>query len=247
MTEILDATKATKADTSLLRIDGLSATYGKITAIEEVSLQVGAGEAVGIVGHNGAGKTTLLSTIFGTHPVDKGQILFDGVAHTDGGCAENIRRGMAFLLADDYVFSSLTVAENLEIAASNARTREDAEAAADLSRKLFPITWERRSQLAGTLSGGERRMVGIAMVLMWSPRLLLLDEPSVGLAPAMVGRLFASLGELRDNGLAMLCVEQNIPALLNLVDRVFILRAGRLIGEEKASTLAQRDGFWDLV
>jgi branched-chain amino acid transport system ATP-binding protein len=247
VTDVLDAAGDNKVERDLLRVESLSAAYGKITAIEDVSLHVAAGEAVGIVGHNGAGKTTLLTSIFGTHPAQKGQIFFDGKLHSNRGCAENIRDGMAYLLADDYVFSSLTVEENLEIAASNASSKENAESAMAVSRKLFPIIWERRKQLAGTLSGGERRMVGIAMVLAWSPRLLLLDEPSVGLAPAMVGRLFSSLGELRDSGLAMLCVEQNIPALLKLVDRVFIFRAGRLIGEEKASTLASRDEFWDLV
>jgi branched-chain amino acid transport system ATP-binding protein len=231
----------------LLDVEGLCASYGKIRAIEEISFSVDRGEAVGIVGHNGAGKTTLLSTIFGTHAKQSGAISFDGLPQRTSSSAESIRRGMAFLRADDYVFGPLTVAENIEIAAANAQSPELADDAREMTRRLFPIVWERRKQLAGTLSGGERRMLGIAMVLMWSPRLLLLDEPSLGLSPAMVSRLFASLAELQRGGLAMLCVEQNIRALLSLVDRVLIVRGGHLVGEEKASALATRDEFWDLV
>jgi branched-chain amino acid transport system ATP-binding protein len=243
----IDMKDTTGSAPPLLRVEGLCASYGKIRAIEDISFSVASGEAVGIVGHNGAGKTTLLSTIFGTHARQSGAISFDGVPQRSGSSAESIRRGMAFLRADDYVFGPLTVAENLEIAAANAKSPDIANDTRDMTRRLFPIVWERRQQFAGTLSGGERRMLGIAMVLMWSPRLLLLDEPSLGLSPAMVGRLFTSLAELQHDGLAMLCVEQNIPALLSLVDRVLIVRGGHLVGEEKASALATRAEFWDLV
>jgi branched-chain amino acid transport system ATP-binding protein len=231
----------------LLSVEGLCAGYGKVTAIEDITMHVDAGEGVGIVGHNGAGKSTLLSAVFGTQRIWDGSSVFDGKRTTASGCAENIRNGMAFLLADRYVFGSLTVYENIDIARSNAASSDIADRAMAKSKELFPRIWDRRSQRADTLSGGERRMLGIAMVMMWEPRLLLLDEPSVGLAPALVERLFAALGQLRDSGLAMLCVEQNIPALLSLVDRVYIIRTGRLVGEEKASALAKRTEYWDLV
>jgi branched-chain amino acid transport system ATP-binding protein len=231
----------------LLSVDGLCAGYGKVTAIDDITIHVDAGEGVGIVGHNGAGKSTLLSAIFGTQQIWRGNLDFDGKRANNSPCSENIGRGMALLLADRYVFGSLTVLENLDIARSNAASGEIADRAMAKSRELFPRIWERRTQRADTLSGGERRMLGIAMVMMWEPRLLLLDEPSVGLAPALVERLFGALTVLREAGLAMLCVEQNIPALLRLVDRVYIIRTGRVVGEEKAATLAKRREYWDLV
>jgi branched-chain amino acid transport system ATP-binding protein len=243
-----ELTSTTSAPGShLLSVDKLCAGYGKVTAIEDITMHVDAGEGVGIVGHNGAGKSTLLSAIFGTQRIWDGSLVYDGQRNAGAGCAQNIKRGMAFLLADRYVFGSLTVYENLDIARSNAAASEIADRAMAKSRELFPRIWDRRAQRADTLSGGERRMLGIAMVMMWEPRLLLLDEPSVGLAPALVERLFGSLAQLRDSGIAMLCVEQNIPALLKLVDRVYIIRTGRLVGEEKASALAKRSEYWDLV
>jgi branched-chain amino acid transport system ATP-binding protein len=230
----------------LLRVDNLSTGYGTRPVIEDISIALSPGEAVGIIGHNGAGKTTLMRAIYGTLKPTKGSVHYRGV-RLEGDCKKSIAEGMAFVPAEDFVFATLSVNENLLIARRNARTPAIADAAEEAGKLLFPVVWERRAQLAGTLSGGERRMLSIAMSLMWEPQLLLLDEPTVGLAPALAERVFDALGVLsRERGLSILCVEQSVVHLLRLVERVYILRDGRLMGEESAASLLARQDYWDL-
>jgi branched-chain amino acid transport system ATP-binding protein len=230
----------------LLEARNITAGYRGRAAIEDISISVGHGEAVGIIGHNGAGKTTLLNTVFGAILPMQGEISFQGKPLPANRQA-NIRAGLAIVPADRFVFASLTVKENLQIARRNARDAASADSAEEASEKLFPVVWERQKQLAGSLSGGERRMLSIAMSLMWQPELLLLDEPTVGLAPALAERVFDTLKALADDrGMSILCVEQSLHHLLRVVDRVYIIRNGRLIGEETAASLVQRTDYWDL-
>ena len=230
----------------LLQVDNLSTGYGSRPVIEDISMSLAPGEAVGIIGHNGAGKTTLMRAIYGSLKPSKGSVHYRGV-RLEGDCKKSISEGMAFVPAEDFVFASLSVNENLLIARRNAQSSVIADAAEEAGKLLFPVVWERRSQLAGTLSGGERRMLSIAMSLMWEPQLLMLDEPTVGLAPALAERVFDALGTLsRERGLSILCVEQSVVHLLRLVQRVYILRDGHLVGEESATSLLARQDYWDL-
>jgi branched-chain amino acid transport system ATP-binding protein len=229
----------------LLEVRGVTAGYGILRAINEIDISLGAGEAVGIIGHNGAGKTTLLRAIFGNIKAFSGTVSFAGESRAFSECSDSIKRGMAFVPADRYTFASLTVRENLQIARLNARTNEIADAAAAAAEELFPIVGQRLEQIAATLSGGERRMLGIAMSLMWEPKLLLLDEPSLGLAPATAERVFNALKHLVETkNVSILCVEQSVPQLLALVNRVYVIRSGRVIREMSAAALAAQDDLW---
>ena len=229
-----------------LRIRGVTAGYRGRPAIEDISMTVGAGEAVGVIGHNGAGKTTLLNTVFGAIRPTTGDVTAEGVSLV-GTRRANIRTGLAMVPADQFVFASLSVRDNLAIARRNAATAQVAADAEALGRELFPAVWERLDNLAGSMSGGERRMLSIAMALMWQPRLLLLDEPTVGLAPALAEKVFDSLRRLmEERQLSILCVEQSLHHLLRLVDRVYIMRNGRVVGEETADSLRERADYWDL-
>ncbi len=235
-----------KTREEFLRVAGVTAGYRGRPAIEDVSLTVGPGEAVGVIGHNGAGKTTLLNTVFGAIRPSAGQVSLDGVSLIDTRRA-NIRAGLAMVPADQFVFASLSVRDNLAIARRNAPSAEVAADAEALGRDLFPAVWERLDNQAGSMSGGERRMLSIAMALMWQPRLLLLDEPTVGLAPVLAEKVFDSLRRLmEERQLSILCVEQSLHHLLRLVDRVYIVRNGRIVGEETAGSLRQRADYWDL-
>jgi len=230
-----------------LGVEGLTAGYKRRAVIHDVSVTVHQGEAVGIVGHNGAGKTTLLKSIFGALSPMGGTLRVGGIPTPWPTCKQSIRAGLAFIPAEQFVFPGLTVAENLLIARANAPDAGSADLAESAGKALFPPVWQRRHLLASTLSGGERRMLSIAMGLMWEPRVLLLDEPSLGLAPALAERLFDSLRTLVvDRGLSLLIVEQNIPNLLRAVDRVYVMREGRVVDHHAARSLAERDDFWDL-
>lgn len=229
-----------------LVVRDLTAGYRGRPAIEDISMTVGRGEAVGVIGHNGAGKTTLLNSIFGGIRPSAGAVSLGGVSLTETRKA-NIRTGLAMVPADQFVFASLSVRDNLAIARRNAATPQVAAEAEALGQELFPVVWERLDNLAGSMSGGERRMLSIAMSLMWEPRLLLLDEPTVGLAPALAEKVFDSLRRLMEQRqLSILCVEQSLHHLLRLVDRVYIVRNGRLVGEETADSMRGRADYWDL-
>ncbi len=215
---------------ALLRLDGVEAGYGDLTAISGVSLEVREGEAVALIGSNGAGKTTTLRTISGLLPLRAGRIEFEG-ARLDGlRSAEIVARGIAHVPEGRQLFPSLTVRDNLEL---GARPADRARRGDTLERvfTLFPRLRERERQLAGTLSGGEQQMCAIGRGLMARPRLLLLDEPSLGLAPVMVKLIFETLQHVNDTGTTIMLVEQNVPRALQLSHRGYVLENGRLVLE----------------
>jgi branched-chain amino acid transport system ATP-binding protein len=215
---------------ALLRLDGVEAGYGDLTAIASVSLEVRQGEAVALIGSNGAGKTTTLRAISGLLPVRAGRIEFEG-ARLDGlRSAEIVARGIAHVPEGRQLFPTLTVRDNLELGARAADRARRADGL-DLVFALFPRLRERERQLAGTLSGGEQQMCAIGRGLMARPRLLLLDEPSLGLAPVTVKLIFETLQRVNDAGTTIMLVEQNVPRALQLSHRGYVLENGRLVLE----------------
>jgi len=229
----------------IIAADNLTAGYKGFVALHGVSLSVSTGEAVGIIGHNGAGKTTLLKVLFGNLRPISGSVTFSGLTREHPDCRDSIQRGMAFVPADKYTFPTLTVRENLQIAELNAGSSAATAKAERTMDALFPIVGRRLDQVASTLSGGERRMLGISMALMWDPKLILLDEPSLGLAPAISERVFDAMGMLvAEEDLSVVCVEQSIPQLLSLVSRVYVLREGHVQGERTAEELRGESDLW---
>ena len=223
---------------ALLRLDGVEAGYGDLTAIAGVSLEVRRGEAVALIGANGAGKTTTLRAISGLVPVRAGRIELEGERLDGLGSAQIVARGIAHVPEGRQLFPTLTVRDNLEL---GDRGADRARRADGLERvfALFPRLRERERQLAGTLSGGEQQMCAIARGLMARPRLLLLDEPSLGLAPVMVKLIFETLQRVNDAGTTILIVEQNVPRALQLSHRGYVLENGRLVLDgTRASLLA---------
>jgi branched-chain amino acid transport system ATP-binding protein len=223
---------------ALLRLDGVEARYGDLTAITGVSLEVRQGEAVSLIGSNGAGKTTTLRAISGLLPLRAGRIEFEGTRLDGLRSAEIVARGIAHVPEGRQLFPSLTVRENLELGAgaSNRAHRTDT---LELVFTLLPRLRERERQPAGTLSGGEQQMCAIGRGLMARPRLLLLDEPSLGLAPVMVKLIFETLQQVNDTGTTIMLVEQNVPRALQLSHRGYVLENGRLVLDgTRASLLA---------
>ena len=224
----------------LLEIDGLSSHYGRIRALEAVDLAVGDSELVAIVGANGAGKTTLLRTISGVQPASGGRIRFRGSDITRTPPARRVRLGIAQVPEGRQVFAPMTVEDNL-LLGGFTRPRHEIDSSLETIYGLFPRLKERRRQPAGTLSGGEQQMLAIGRALMAKPDLLLMDEPSMGLAPRIVERIFDTIRELRATGVTMLLVEQNAFAALSVADRGYVLESGRIVLEGRASELLADD------
>jgi branched-chain amino acid transport system ATP-binding protein len=223
---------------ALLTLDGVEAGYGDLTAISGVSLEVRRGEAVALIGGNGAGKTTTLRAISGLLPVRAGRIELEGDRVDGLGSAQIVARGIAHVPEGRQLFPTLTVRDNLELGGLAADRRRRADGL-DLVFTLFPRLRERERQLAGTLSGGEQQMCAIGRGLMARPRLLLLDEPSLGLAPVMVKLIFETLQQVNDAGTTIMLVEQNVPRALQLSHRGYVIENGRLVLEgTRASLLA---------
>ena len=210
----------------LLRLDGVEAGYGDLTAIAGISLEVRQGEAVALIGSNGAGKTTTLRAISGLLPVRAGRIELEGERLDGLGSAAIVARGIAHVPEGRQLFPTMSVRDNLELGARAAASRRDG---LDLVFTLFPRLRERERQLAGTLSGGEQQMCAIGRGLMARPRILLLDEPSLGLAPVMVKLIFETLQRVNDAGTTIMLVEQNGPRALQLSHRGYVLENGRLV------------------
>ncbi len=213
---------------TVLSVDRISVRYGAIAALRDVSLSVQEGELVALIGVNGAGKTTTLSTIAGALKPFQGTITFAG-EQINGKPPEYItRRGIALVPEGRDIFPSLTVAENLRLGAFVRGSR--AEYQHDLAEMIgmFPILGERLRQAGGTLSGGEQQQLAIARALMSHPKLLMLDEPSLGLAPVLVDQIFELIGRLHSGGVTILLVEQNVSRTLNIVDRAYLLHTGRV-------------------
>lgn len=214
---------------SLLEVNDLKVSYGAIQAIKGIDLSVGQGEMVALIGANGAGKTTTLKTLAGLLKPSDGKITFDGKAHAAIKGYDLIREGLALVPEGRGIFPKLTVHENLEMGAFTRRDGKDA-IGTDIERMygIFPRLKERAHQLAGTMSGGEQQMLAISRALMGKPKLLLLDEPSMGLAPIIVQKIFETIREVVKGGVTLLLVEQNARLALQTCDRAYVIDSGRI-------------------
>ncbi len=225
----------------MLALAAVTAGYGAFTALWDVSLRVEAGEAVAVVGPNGAGKTTLLRAISALIAPRAGSVVFEGAELAGHPPYDIVAHGIAHVPEGRRLFPQLTVAENLKMGAylpsARARFRESLERV----YALFPALAERHRQRAGSLSGGEQQMLAVGRALMSRPKLILLDEPSMGLAPVMVLRLFDLIRRVREEGYTILVVEQNVRQVLKLVDRAYLLEVGRIKMEGRAAELAEQD------
>jgi branched-chain amino acid transport system ATP-binding protein len=213
----------------LLEVRDLRVHYGAIEALRGVSLSVPRGEVVALIGANGAGKTTTLRAVSKMLRPSGGTVRFEGEEVTRLPSHALVARGMAHAPEGRGIFLNLTVRENLELGAYLRRDRAGVARDAERAYQLFPILAERRSQVAGTLSGGEQQMLAVARALMSSPRLMLLDEPSLGLAPQLVERIFGVLREVNEGGVALLLVEQNAHKALQLAHRAYVLETGCVV------------------
>jgi branched-chain amino acid transport system ATP-binding protein len=232
----------------LLEVDAIESGYGKKTVLQGVGLRVREGEVVAVLGHNGAGKSTTLRTILGLLPARAGEVRFAGKPWANGNPVENVRNGMALVPQGRGVFPDLTVSENLML---GAYTQRDPAANAARLREvieLFPLLEERGAQRAGTLSGGEQQMVAVGMALMPRPRLMMMDEPSIGLAPVLVQRVLETARQInRRFGTTIILVEQNIKTALSVADRAYVMKSGRVVLEKPAAELlAAQSSWWEL-
>ncbi len=222
----------------MLALSGVSAIYGSVPAVDDVSIEVGEGEAVGLLGANGAGKSTTLRAISGLVRLTSGTITFLG---TDIACLPPYKvteLGIAHVPEGRQVFPEMTVQENLEVGAYVPNAKADRPRTLELVFSIFPVLAERRRQLAGTMSGGEQQMLAVGRGLMLKPRLLMLDEPSLGLAPVMTDVTFQKIQEIHSMGTAILLVEQNVSRALALVQRAYVLESGKIIMHGTSSELA---------
>jgi branched-chain amino acid transport system ATP-binding protein len=225
----------------MLEVRGITAGYGHFTALWDVSLRVAAGEAVAVVGPNGAGKTTLLRVISGVIAPRSGELVFEGAALAGRPAHEIVAHGIAHVPEGRRLFPALTVADNLKMGAFLPTARAAYRESLARVFALFPILAERQRQRAGSLSGGEQQMLAIGRALMSRPRLILFDEPSMGLAPVMVLRLFDLIRRVREDGYTILVVEQNVRQVLKLADRAYLLEVGRVRMEGRADELGEQD------
>lgn len=225
---------------SLLQLEGINTYYGSIHILSDSNLHVRAGELVCLLGGNASGKSTTLKTILGLVRPRTGTVSFAGEDVTHMPTSHRIKRGIAIVPENRRLFGPMTVLENLEMG-SYLRPKADLKDEFERVYTLFPLLYERRSQLAGTLSGGEQQMVAMGRALMSQPRLLLMDEPSMGLAPVLVERSFEIIKQVHESGVAMLIVEQNANVSLSIADRGYVLSTGRIVLEGKASELMQNE------
>ena len=224
----------------MLQLDGVSTFYGPIQALDDVSLVVNRGEIVTLIGSNGAGKTTLLMTVCGNPRAATGHIRFEGqdIARLD--TPQIMRNGIAISPEGRRVFADMTVTENLQMGGF-FQNREDIEAGLEHAFNLFPRLRERAHQRAGTMSGGEQQMLAIGRALMSRPRLLLLDEPTLGLAPLIIAQIFEIIQKIRSEGVTVFLVEQNANRALQLADRGYVLENGRIVLEDSGQNLLAND------
>lgn len=225
----------------LLLLDGVDTYYGQIHILQGLNLRIEAGELVCLLGGNASGKSTTLKTILGIVQPRNGKVVLDGEDVTARSTSYRIRKGMAIVPENRRLFGPMTVLENLQMGAylQGGGLKEDFDRVYD----LFPLLHERRSQLAGTLSGGEQQMVAMARALMSKPKLLLMDEPSMGLAPILVERSFEIIKQVHEAGVAMLVVEQNANISLAIADRGYVLSTGRMVLEGPAAELREDENL----
>lgn len=222
----------------MLELSGVSASYGSVKALTDVSISVGEGEAVGLLGGNGAGKSTTLRAISGLMRLTTGTITFEGTDINSLPPYKVTELGIAHVPEGRQVFPEMTVRENLEIGAYVRAAKAERKRTMELVFSIFPVLAERRNQLAGTMSGGEQQMLAVGRGLMLKPRLLMLDEPSLGLAPVMADVTFEKIQEIHSMGMAILLVEQNVSRALTLVERAYVLESGRVVMHGTSAELA---------
>jgi branched-chain amino acid transport system ATP-binding protein len=222
----------------MLELKGVSASYGSVPAIANVSIEIGEGEAVGLLGANGAGKSTTLRAISGLVKLSSGAVIFAGVNLASLPSYRIPELGIAHVPEGRQVFPEMTVQENLEIGAYVPKAKVVRAQTIELVYSIFPRLADRRKQLAGTMSGGEQQMLAVGRGLMLKPRLLMLDEPSLGLAPVMTDVTFEKIGEIHKMGTAILLVEQNVSRALSLVQRAYVLESGNVIMHGTSEDLA---------
>ncbi|AWS50514.1 MULTISPECIES: high-affinity branched-chain amino acid ABC transporter ATP-binding protein LivF [Providencia] len=220
----------------MLEFKKVSTHYGKIQALHEISLNIQKGEIVTLIGANGAGKTTLLSTLCGDPRASEGQVIYRGVDITQLPTSKIMREDIALVPEGRRVFSRMTVEENLAMGGFFA-DRQQYQERIERVYKLFPRLYERRSQRSGTMSGGEQQMLAIGRALMSQPELLLLDEPSLGLAPIIIMQIFDTIQQLREEGMTIFLVEQNANQALKLADRGYVLENGHIVLEDSGKAL----------
>jgi branched-chain amino acid transport system ATP-binding protein len=226
---------------SILKIDRVNTFYGNLQALWDVSLEVGEGEIVALLGANGAGKTTLLDAIVGINPLASGEISFDGARLDGSNGGEVMEKGIAYLPEGGRLFPEMTISENLEMGAYPRSMWGGRQKRLEYVYLLFPKLKERRKQLARTLSGGEQQMLAMGRGLMSSPRLCLFDELSYGLAPIMVKEVFRIVRQLREQRITVLLVEQNVKQTLEIADRAYVLENGRIVLEGECRDLLDND------
>jgi branched-chain amino acid transport system ATP-binding protein len=223
----------------LLRLDAIDTYYGEIHILQQLSLEVRDGELVCLLGGNASGKSTTLKTVLGIVRPRRGRVVFGDEDVTERPTSYRIRKGMAIVPENRRLFAPMTVRENLEM--GGYLRKNGIKEAFDRVYGLFPLLYERRSQLAGTLSGGEQQMVAMGRALMSEPRLLLMDEPSMGLAPILVERNFEIIKQVHEAGVAVLVVEQNANVSLSIADRGYVLQTGRIVLQGQAADLLQNE------
>jgi branched-chain amino acid transport system ATP-binding protein len=228
----------------VLEVSGLTTRYGEISALRNASLLVGAGEVVGLIGPNGAGKTTLLNTLAGLLEPSEGVVTFDGEDVTGSSPERLLRMGLALVPEHRRIFGDLTVEENLRIGGITVSTRRRQSLLEEMAEQ-FPVLRQKWTTAAGYLSGGEAQQLAIARALMSEPRLLMMDEPSLGLAPVMVDVVFELISSLRDRGRTLLVVEQNATRMLDLADRAYVMRSGVVVAEGTGADLRADDQLFD--
>ena len=226
---------------ALLEIKDLEVYYGMIQAIKGVSFQVQEGEVIALIGANGAGKTTILHTITGLLEAKKGSVIFDGKDITKTPAHKIVSMGMAHVPEGRRVFANLSVYQNLKMGAYTRKDKQEIEETLKTVYKRFPRLEERKNQLAGTLSGGEQQMLAMGRALMSHPRIILMDEPSMGLSPIFVNEIFDIIKEVSASGTTVLLVEQNAKKALSISDRGYVLETGKIVLEGKASDLLNND------
>ena len=228
----------------MLEVSGLTTKYGAISALRDATLTVGSGEVIGLIGPNGAGKTTLLNSIAGLLSPAAGSVSFNGADVTGSSPEKLLRSGLALVPEHRRIFTDMTVEENLKI---GGITRSAADRTSDLDEmaKLFPVLRDKWTTAAGFLSGGEAQQLAIARALMSRPKLLMMDEPSLGLAPILVDVVFSLIATLKEQGCTLLIVEQNATRMLAASDRAYVLRSGQVVATGTGAELRGRDDLFD--